>query len=76
MQATVHTFDPATSVGSVILDTGKVVPFEPAVFEQSTLRHLRVGQRLSIEVTGDPESGQAALSRLWLVGIGPDEQIH
>lgn len=76
MQATVHTFDPATTAGSVILDTGKVVPFEPAVFEQSGLRHLRVGQRLSIEVSGDPESGDARLTRLWIVGIGADEQIR
>ncbi|USQ78639.1 hypothetical protein [Ornithinimicrobium faecis] len=76
MQATVHTFDPATTAGSVILDTGKVVPFEPPVFEESSLRHLRIGQRLSIEVSGDPESGDAVLTRLWIVGIGADEQIR
>lgn len=76
MQATVHAFDPATREGSVILDTGKVVPFASAVIEQSTLRHLRVGQRLSIEVSGDPESGEATVLRLWIVGIGPDERIH
>ncbi|WP_114907027.1 hypothetical protein [Ornithinimicrobium murale] len=76
MQATVHTFDPVTAAGSLILDTGKVLPFESTVFEHSSLRHLRLGQRLSIEVTGDPESGDATVTRLWIVGIGPDEQIR
>lgn len=76
MQATVHDFDPATRAGSIILDTGKVVPFTPPVFEQSSLRHLRLGQRLSVEVDGDPESGRATVTRLWIVGIGPGEQIR
>ncbi|WP_109474772.1 hypothetical protein [Ornithinimicrobium cavernae] len=76
MQATVHSFDPATTAGSVILDTGRVVPFEAEVFGASGLRHLRVGQRLSIEVAGDPEAEDARLTRLWIVGIGADEPIH
>lgn len=76
MQATVHTFDTATTAGSVILDTGKVVPFAAEVFEGSGLRHLRVGQRLSIEVSGDPEKPGAHLTRLWIVGIGATEQIR
>jgi cold shock CspA family protein len=76
MQASVHTFDPLTSTGSVILDTGKVVPFGGHVFERSGLRHLRVGQRLSIEVDGDPEGESTQLSRLWIVGIGADEPIR
>lgn len=76
MQGTVHTFDPDTTEGSVILDTGKVVPFGADVFTASTLRHLRVGQRLSLEVSGDPEAEGTHLTRLWLVGIGADEQIR
>lgn len=76
MQGTVHTFDPATTTGSVILDTGKVVPFEADAFGDSGLRHLRVGQRLSIEVSGDPEEPGAQVTRLWIVGIGSNEPIH
>lgn len=75
MQATVHTFDPTTTTGSVILDTGKVVPFGPEVFAASTLRHLRVGQRLSTEMSGDPEAEGTRVTRLWIVGIGPTERI-
>lgn len=76
MQATVHTFDPQTDAGSVILDTGKVVPFPAEAFAASGLRHLRLGQRLSIEVAGDPESGDARVVRLWLTGIGPGQRIR
>ena len=76
MQATIHTFDPATGTGSVILDTGKVVPFEAEAFAASSLRHLRLGQRLSIELTGDPEATGATVSRLWIVGIGAGQQIN
>lgn len=76
MQASVHTFEPDTTRGSVILDTGRVVPFSEEVFAASGLRHLRVGQRLSIEVAGDPEAADAHLTRLWLVGIGAQEAIR
>lgn len=76
MQASVHTFDPLSGSGSVLLDTGRQVPFDAEVFAASTLRHLRVGQRVSVDVSGDPEADGAALSRLWIVGIGPGEPIR
>lgn len=76
MQATVHTFEPATSAGSVILDTGKVVPFADDVFAASTLRHLRLGQRVSVELSGDAEAEGTSVTRLWIVGIGADQQIR
>lgn len=76
MQATVHTFDPLTDAGSVILDTGKVVPFPAEAFAASGLRHLRVGQRLSIEASGDPETEGTQVTRLWITGIGSDQQIR
>ncbi|QDO89173.1 hypothetical protein FNH13_13240 [Ornithinimicrobium ciconiae] len=76
MQATVHTFDPVTTAGSLILDTGKVVPFAAEAFEASGLRHLRVGQRLSIEISGDPEAVGTEVTRLWIVGIGATEIIR
>ena len=76
MQASVHTFDAETGTGSVLLDTGRVLPFAAEVFDSSGLRHLRLGQRLSIEISGDPEVEGTALTRLWIVGIGPGEAIR
>lgn len=75
MQASVHRFDPETDEGSVLLDTGKEIGFDAEVFAASSLRHLRVGQRLSVELSGDPEAKGTSLTRLWIVGIGADEPI-
>ncbi len=50
MQATVHDFDDLTGAGSVLLDDGRRLPFDPEVFAASGLRRLRVGQRLTIDV--------------------------
>lgn len=77
MQASVHTFDLDTRSGSVLLDTGRLLPFDEDVFEGSGLRHLRLGQRVSVEVDADdPETAGARLTRLWIVGIGPGETIR
>lgn len=54
MQASVHTFDEQTRTGSVLLDDGCEHAFSADVFGASGLRHVRVGQRVSIEVA-DPE---------------------
>jgi 2-phospho-L-lactate/phosphoenolpyruvate guanylyltransferase len=70
MQASVHRYDDSGS-GTVLLDDGREVPFSPAVFAASALRHLRSGQRVSVEL----EPSGAALSRLWIVGIGDDQRI-
>ena len=77
MQASVHSFDPATGGGSVLLDTGRLLPFAPEVFDASGLRLLRLGQRVSVEVSAqDPEAAGAHLTRLWIVGIGEGETIR
>lgn len=77
MQASVHTFDLQTGNGSVLLDTGRLLPFDAEVFASSGLRHLRTGQRVSVEATpADPEAAGAHLTRLWIVGIGEGEQIR
>ena len=77
MQAGVHTFDLATGSGTVLLDTGRMLPFAADVFAASGLRHLRMGQRVSVEVAPeDPESAKAHLTRLWIVGIGEGERIR
>lgn len=70
MQASVHTFDFDTARGAVLTDNGRVLPFDESVFAASRLRHLRVGQRVSIEV------GAGDVTRLWIVGIGAAQQIR
>lgn len=76
MQASVHRYDPRTRGGSVLLDTGRVLPFSAEVFEASGLRHLRPGQRVSVGISGDPEAPGTHLERLWIVGIGSQETIR
>lgn len=80
MQATVHRFDPDTQSGAVIRDDGVVVPFSTATFTASSLRHLRVGQRLSvtIDLVRTPEFGNEYITnvtRMWIVGIGDGQPI-
>lgn len=80
MQATVHSFDPHSGAGEVIRDNGTVVPFAPSVFAASGLRHLRVGQRLSLDIDStpgaDPENHSIPqVLRMWIVGIGDDQPI-
>ena len=58
MQASVHSFDPQTGDGSVLLDDGRRVPFDATVFARSGLRRLRSGQRVTVELSG--EAGEAA----------------
>lgn len=70
MQATVHHFDPETRSGSVLRDDGVELPFDAAAFELSGLRLLRVGQRLTVEVTDSRVSG------LHIVGVGGGRPIR
>ena len=79
MQASVHTFDEASGAGSVLLDDGREVAFSAEVFATSALRHLRTGQRLSIDLTHPPvaedQQGPPHVTKLWIVGIGDDQTI-
>ncbi|RNI23256.1 hypothetical protein [Flexivirga caeni] len=70
MQATVHAFDESTGSGSVLTDNGRLITVDAATFAASSLRHLRVGQRVSIEVGG------SGVTRLWIDGIGPGQRIR
>ena len=70
MQASVHKYDDDSGSGSVLLDDGREIPFEGSIFDSSGLRHLRPGQRVSIEMS------ETALTRLWIVGIGATEPIR
>jgi len=69
MQASVHRYDDESGSGSVLLDDGREIPFERNVLDASGLRHVRPGQRVSIEMSA------TALTRLWIVGIGDGEPI-
>ncbi|HHU11296.1 MAG TPA: cold-shock protein [Intrasporangiaceae bacterium] len=70
-QGSVHTFDPETGAGSVLLDDGIEVAFSAAAFEAGGLRLLRPGQRLSLDID---ESG--TITRVFIRGIGAGETIR
>jgi len=53
VQATVATFDPDTGAGTVLLDDGRPVAFDPDAFAAGGLRLLRLGQRVRLEYAGD-----------------------
>lgn len=55
MQATVRSFDPASRRGSVILDDGVELAFEPQALEGSGVRHLRSGQRVRMVLGAGPD---------------------
>ncbi len=67
MQASVHRFDAESGAGSVLLDDGTQLPFDGTAFQDSGLRLLRVGQRLTVEVAGD--GAQLRVVALQLFGI-------
>jgi 2-phospho-L-lactate/phosphoenolpyruvate guanylyltransferase len=73
VQASVHSFDPATGDGSVLLDDGRRVPFDGAVFARSGLRLLRTGQRVTVELSGgaasDESTSTLAVHRLGIRGV-------
>lgn len=66
-----HSFDPATGDGSVLLDDGRRVPFDGSVFARSGLRLLRTGQRVTVELSGAAEDGteRLAVHRLGIRGV-------
>ena len=71
VQATIHRIEDDGS-GAALLDDGVEVVVPRGAAEASGLRHLRVGQRVSVELDG---SGRSA-TRVWIVGIGPGETIR
>ncbi len=70
MQATVHRFDPETLSGSVLRDDGVEMPFDAAAFAASGLRLLRLGQRLTVDVTDE------RVTALRIVGVGGGQPIQ
>lgn len=58
MQATVSSFDPKTWTGAVLLDDGVELRFPADAVAGSGLRHLRLGQRVRLETSGESDSLQ------------------
>ena len=71
MQATVRTFDPKTSSGTVLLDNGVEVPYDADSLAGGAVRHLRLGQRVGVELTGSGPSSR--VGSLWIYTIGPSD---
>ncbi|HEX2704228.1 MAG TPA: hypothetical protein VHM65_00580 [Candidatus Lustribacter sp.] len=71
MQATVHAFDDTTGSGVLIGDDGLLFDLPTVAFAGSGLRHLRPGQRLTIERTED-----GAVTRVWMVGVGDGQPVY
>lgn len=65
MQATVYRFDPDSGSGSVVTDDGAVLPFKVEALRFSGLRHLRPGQRLTVERS---EAGEITALTLGTIG--------
>lgn len=70
MQASIHTTSDAG--GTALLNDGVEITWDLASVAGSGLIHLRVGQRVSVELDG---SGRHA-TRVWIVGIGDGETIN
>jgi hypothetical protein len=66
VQATTHRYDSTSGDGAVITDAGLVIPFDASALIPSGLRHLRIGQRLSVTLA---ESGDR-VEALWIPGVG------
>lgn len=64
MQATVRSFDPQTRSGTVLLDDGVELPYDAESFAEAGLRHLRLGQRVRVEL-----AGEGAAARVVSLGI-------
>ncbi|MBP2325272.1 2-phospho-L-lactate guanylyltransferase [Kibdelosporangium banguiense] len=50
VQATVATFSASTRSGTVLLDDGRSLSFDAQAFSKSSLRMLRLGQRVVLRV--------------------------
>jgi len=65
VQATVYRYDPLSGAGAVLTDQGVVLPFEVEALRLSGLRHLRPGQRLTVE---QAETGEITGLTLGTIG--------
>lgn len=70
VQATVHSFDPATGAGAVLTDDGVRLPMPAQALVGSGLRLLRPGQRVTCLLVGDPDSPDVQVAAVRITGIG------
>ena len=71
MQATVHSFDPNSRTGVLVTDEGVLVPLAPDALDESALRTLRPGQRLTVQIVGRGTRAVATLISIETVGMVP-----
>jgi hypothetical protein len=71
VQATVFHFDPTTNNGDVVTDEGVLLPFSRQVLEESALRTLRPGQRLTVTVDGAGTQARVTAIGITNVGVVP-----
>jgi len=71
MQATVHSFDPNTRSGTLVTDAGVLVPLDRQVVEDSALRTLRQGQRLTVTLAGRGAAARVTSIAIETVGMVP-----
>ena len=64
VQATVYHYDPDTASGAVLTDQGVVLPFDFEAVRLSGLRHLRPGQRLTVQLSADGSVTQLTLGTI------------
>lgn len=65
MQATVRTFDPATRAGTVLVDNGVELSYDADALTSTGLRHLRLGQRVQVEVDGSGPTTRVRSLRIY-----------
>lgn len=70
MQATVYRYDAATGAGSCLLDDGTELPLAVDALAGTGLRHLRPGQRVTVDV-GEDAGGSPVVQRVRIVGVTP-----
>jgi cold shock CspA family protein len=76
VQATVYRYDPVTGSGAVVTDDGVVLPFDLDALELSGLRHLRPGQRLTVERAAAETGRPGRITQLTLGTIGRALREH
>lgn len=69
MQATISAAD--DSGGRLLLDDGRELPFRAVALAASGLRHVRVGQRVTLSL-----DDAGSVDHLWIVGIGAGRPIR
>jgi 2-phospho-L-lactate guanylyltransferase len=70
VQASIHTV--GDEGGTALLDDGREIDWDAASLARSGLRHVRVGQRVSLTLDADEQRA----TRVWIVGIGEGETIR